>query len=390
MPICRCPSFRPLRTKSAYTLLTFSSVGLLALALSGCGGSSSSSSSGPTGTTTLAAHYTYTDLGAIGSTGTLPTGISNAGVITGHFNTTPNDQAFRHTGASPVTVADGLTPPPTILIGNQSVDAAGINNAGTVAGSFQVYSSSANQPPAVLDAFVYDTSFHDLGSLPLSITGISRAAATAINDNGTITGYDDFGDQDQTRAFRHTGTGPLTAADDLGTIAGYAHLTPAAINQVGTVAGTARASGNTAAGPLAQHLFIYDTSFHDLGVLPGFITSYATGINASGVVIGLSAGASGTHSFRHSGTGPLTAADDLGAGFVANAINTDGDVVGLVDVTASIVKVGGTVQSLAPLVTNLPAGFGLQNATAINDQGQIVGYTRNGGVAHAWLLTPAP
>lgn len=381
------------RKKLMRPLFALGSAGLLALALSGCGGSSSSSSSssssGSTGATTLAAHYIFTDLGSVGTGGTLPTGINNAGVITGVFSSSGSaaTQSFRHTGASPATLSDVLTLPASVLHANGSVQATSINAASTVAGTFDSNYSNTGNVAAIQDAFVYDTAFHDLGALPPgSFTGRSIAVAAAINDSGTVAGSDNFEDAGQVHAFRHTGTGPLTAADDLGSFGSYTSLIPSAINVAGTIAGNAMASSAGAGGNQAQHAFVYDSAFHDLGVLPGSITSEATGINASGVVIGVS----GAHSFRHSGTGPLTAADDLGTGFVAEAINANGDVVGLVNVTASIAKVGGTVQSLAPLVTNLPSGFGLQNATAINDAGQIVGYTRNNGVAEAWLLTPAP
>ena len=385
----RFSSLVPVRTRPLFVL---GALGLLGFALSGCGGSSSSSSGSSSGGTSPLAHYSYTDLGSVGTGGTMPTGINNAGVIAGVFSGVAT-QSFRHSGASPATLSDVITPPAGTLAPNRSVLASGVNAAGTVAGTFGGNYSNTGLVADIQDAFVYDATFHDLGALPppSGVTGRSVAAASAINDSGTLTGSDNFEDAGLIHAFRHTGTGPLTAADDLGSFGGYTALTPAAINGAGTVAGTARVEGNSAVpSALPQHVFVYDTAFHDLGVLPGFTTSYATGINAGGVVIGLSSGPGGTHSFRHSGTGPLTAADDLGAGFVANGINAAGDVVGLVNVTASRVKAGGTVESLAPLVTNLPAGFGLQIATAINDSGQIVGYTEIGGVAHAWLLTPAP
>lgn len=384
-----------LLSKSAFPLLALSS-SLLGLLLSGCGGSSSSSSPGITSDPIIGtplAHYTYTDLGFFGQTGTMPLGINQAGVITGLFNSGggPTIQSFRHTGASPATAADALTPPANLVAANRALEAAGINAVGTVAGAFDTDYSNTGTVATVQDAFVYDTAFHDLGALPPgSFTGVSRAAATAINDSGTVVGYDIFETPGQAHAFRHTGTGPLTAADDLGAFSGYPNVKPQAVNQSGTVAGTASNGGSTGVNTLVTHAFVYDTSYHDLGVLPGTTSSSAVGINAHGVVIGLCGGTAGYNSFRHSGTGPLVAADALGAGFAATAINTGGDVVGLVDVTASIARAGSPVQSLAPLVTNLPAGFGLQHATAINDAGQIVGYTEIGGGAHAWLLTPAP
>lgn len=378
--------------------------GLLALALSGCGGGGGGSST-LTGTVSLS-HFAYTDLGAIGSIGTHPTGISDAGVITGYFNTSNNgggpNQPFRHTGTAPVTVADALALPAGQSLGPNLVSVPNINAAGTVVGT--VYTNNTTSG-AVQDAFVYDTSFHDLGALPLTFSGRSVAAATAVNDAGTVVGYDEFSDQGVTHAFRHTGTGALTAADDLGTFGAYTSLGATAINQAGTLVGTATAGtemGTPTTSSPTQHAFVYDTTFHDLGTLPATTTSTATGINNGGLVIGYGQGAGALRSFRHAGTGPLTTADDLGqlpgvSGLAALAINSGGDVVGNAGIngglpTAFLLKSGGTLQSLSnpALVTNLPAGFGLQSATAINIQGQIVGYTVIGGTAHAWLLTPIP
>lgn len=343
-------------------------------------------------------HYSYLDLGSIGSTGTHPTGINDAGVITGYFNTSNNgggpNQPFRHTGTAPVVIADALVLPASVSLGAEPVTSSNINAAGTVVGT--VFTNNANSA-SVQDAFLYDTSFHNLGALPLAISGRSVASATAINDAGTSVGYDDFSDKGLTHAFRHTGTGSLTAADDLGDFGRYPHLRPSGINQTGVIVGIA-----TTADGQTQHAFIYDSDFHDLGTLPSCTTSVAAGINNSGVVIGSGVGSGVFHSFRHSGTGSLTAADDLGqlpssSGLAAIAVNSAGDVVGNAGInggkaTAFIFKAGAALQNLSDstLVTNLPAGFGLQIAAAINDKGQVVGYTNIGNTAHAWLLTPIP
>ena len=73
---------------------------------------------------------------------------------------------------------------------------------------------------------------------------------------------------------------------------------------------------------------------------------------------------------------------DLG-GFLAAAINDNGVIVG-----GPSIDTGGTVQNLNNLI---PAGSGyqIQNATAINDNGQIVANATNTvtGQTHALLLT---
>ena len=377
--------------------------------LSGCGGGGHfANPAAPTGGG-LTSHYRYTDLGLIGPGGTVPIGINDAGVITGYFNhnlygdgpilpvlpSNSTNPPFRHTGATPIVAADALALPAANA--GSSISVSGINASGTVVGSVDTVTTAS---AAVQDAFLYDTALHDLGSLPLAISGGSVASATAINDGGTVIGYDNFIDQESTHSFRHTGTGPLTAADDLGTFGSYQYVQALGINQAGVIVGTAMtADGHT------QHAFVYDSSFHDLGTLPGNNYSVAVGISRSGVVVGYGSIQNEFHSFRHAGTGPLTAADDMGqlpgsSGLDAAAINAGGDVVGQAGetggtATAFVLKAGRTLQGLtdSTLVPNLPAGVTLQIATGINTQGQVVGYTNVGGfqhIAHAWLLTPTP
>ena len=71
--------------------------------------------------------------------------------------------------------------------------------------------------------------------------------------------------------------------------------------------------------------------------------------------------------------------DRSGHDFLPAAINDNGVIVG-----GPSIYTGGTVQNLNTLI---PAGSGyqIQNATAINDNGQIVASTTNN---HALLLTP--
>lgn len=400
------PLFRPATgspRRQARRLALLAAPALLALALPGCGGGG-----GPTPpiqpVTPLlpVAHgqYAYADLGSA-SSGAYSTGISDAGVISGYFPPTGSSDSvrpFRHTGASPLSAADVLALPPGLPKGTRLNNLSGLNASGTIAGMV-----SSGSDATVADAFIYDTAFHDLGTLPLPISGRSFAAATAVSDSGTVVGYDGFDDQGTVHAFRHAGTGPLTAADDLGDFAGYPGLQPTAINSAGVVVGGAFANG-----VLIERAFVYDTGYHDLGLLPDCTTSFATAINRSGIVIGHGFNSQLLgHSFRHAGTGPLTAADDLGQlpgafGLTANAINAAGDVVGTAGQGGSeggdagkkafLLKTGGTLQNLSDraLVPNLPPGSTLQVATGINSQGQIIGHSNDTGATHVWLLTPAP
>jgi len=76
---------------------------------------------------------------------------------------------------------------------------------------------------------------------------------------------------------------------------------------------------------------------------------------------------------------------DLGSNFSPAAVNDSGVIVG-----GQFVDSNGTLQNLNNLI---PAGSGyqIQNATGVNDNGQIVANAADTatGQTHALLLTPA-
>ena len=122
----------------------------------------------------------------------------------------------------------------------------------------------------------------------------------------------------------------------------------------------------------------------DLGTLgtPGTVTfTQAVSINSTGQIAGtVLTGGGMSERFLYS-NGTLT---NLGS-FLAASINDNGVMVGGPSIDTS-----GTVQKLNTLI---PAGspYQIQNATAINDNGQIVAnatYTPT-GQTHSLLLTPA-
>ena len=122
-------------------------------------------------------------------------------------------------------------------------------------------------------------------------------------------------------------------------------------------------------------------------------------INAAGVVAGFSASPDGT---AHAVISRGSAITDLGgmSGYSltsAKAINAVGQVVGKADPQCSpcvtprawVWEPGGTI---TPLDSLIPAGSGwsLQDATGINDLGQIVGTGLHHGVQRAFVLTRPP
>jgi probable HAF family extracellular repeat protein len=119
----------------------------------------------------------------------------------------------------------------------------------------------------------------------------------------------------------------------------------------------------------------------DLGSFGGPQAS-AAAINNLGQVVGWAqTSTDADHGFLWS-NGKLS---DLGLNFFPAAINDNGAIVGGDEIDS-----GGTVQNLNDLI---PAGspYQIQNATAINDNGQIVAdaYDTATNQAHALLLTPS-
>ena len=113
----------------------------------------------------------------------------------------------------------------------------------------------------------------------------------------------------------------------------------------------------------------------DLGTLGGATFIQAISINNNGQIAG-TVFTGGTSEGFSSSNGTIT---NLG-GFLAASINDNGVMVGGPQIDS-----GGTVQNLNDLI---PAGSGyqIQDATAINDNGQIVANTTSN---HALLLTPS-
>ena len=119
-------------------------------------------------------------------------------------------------------------------------------------------------------------------------------------------------------------------------------------------------------------------------VLPtlGGVASSGTAISSNGQVVGTSQTSTGAEDGFLWSNGTMT---DLGSNFSPAAVNDSGVIVG-----GQFVYSNGTLQNLNNLI---PAGSGyqIQNATGINDNGQIVANATASGnpyQQHALLLTP--
>lgn len=226
--------------------------------------------------------------------------------------------------------------------------AHGINGSGRVVG----VSASGR----VRRAFRTDANGQlvDLGTL-----GGFWSWALGINDNGQVVGASAPLRVDVYHAYRTARDDPnatIAAADDLETRTETSSVTyrsyASAINSSGQVVG----AFDHDAAPHGDHMHAFRTAAGgkldtatNLGTLPGGLASHATAINCHGGVVGTATVDEGSwHAFVYEGSGPM---HDL--------------------------------NSLA----NVPTGWVLTEAVAINDSGHILANARNGTRMHAFLLT---
>jgi beta-lactam-binding protein with PASTA domain len=208
-------------------------------------------------------------------------------------------------------------------------------------------------PTAAQAAWLYDGSYHILGTLP----GATFAYPNKINNNDTLVGVSG------NLGFAHTGTGPILATDALPTLGGPSG-TANGINDNGVVVGGA---DTASAGSHAYYLVVGGFP-QDLGTISKdpLANSEAYGINniANDVVgesdIDIPAGSAWTspyHAVLWPSEGPPA------------------DLNLLLDPSLVVSQDCSTCWELL-------------NANAINDHGQIVGMGLYHGQRHAFLLTP--
>lgn len=330
----------------------------------------------------FSAAYTVTDLGVLtGYQDLTAAGLNNSGEVVGYAGTSQSTyyditglQAFAYSGGQLQAIA-----------GKDSV-AAGVNDAGQVAGS---YTAAAGLTGTETHAFV--TNNGTLVDLHDKVLGAGHdhelsefTLAHAISNGGQVAGEASGGNGGEPYAW----VLPPSASAATAIIAGESGQ-GFAVNKSGAVAGSA--GGVT----FSQAFLFQNGQVTQLGTLNGvpFANSGARGINDAGNVVGYSDapatpdGSVPTHAFLYTG-GQLRDLGTLGGATDSDAedINNGGVIVGNSGGKAFVYQ-NGAMQDLNGLIASVSGGT-LNDAVAVNDKGQIAVNGTVNGHTHAFLLTP--
>jgi probable HAF family extracellular repeat protein len=316
--------------------------------------------------------YWVTDLGTLGGSGsgsvtgppaTFPNRINNSGQIVG-YSYTSNEvyHAFLYSGGKMTDLG---------TLGGNSSRASGINNNRQIVGISHVSGSMSH-------AFLYTIlntggTMTDLQDTVDTLGGQQPGSSTAyaINNNGAIVGSSSGG------PFLYSGgTVTLLSFDP----SPYSR----SINDSGQVVG------------IGIHGGVLKYSGGTVDLPSGF---WPIAINNSGQIVGYGPAVTNeTQASLYAG-GTLTRLGTLPGGVSSNPcdINNNGQIVGFAttvgdagDSEHAFLYSGGNMTDLNSLIAS-NSGWMLKWATAINDNGCIVGYGTNAtGQSDAFLLTPIP
>jgi probable HAF family extracellular repeat protein len=301
-----------------------------------------------------ATFYRATNLGTLGWSSVTPYGINAAGQVTGMaLNADGKERAFLYSSGVMLDLGTLLDTPTAWSYG------FGINDAGQVTGTADGH------------AFLYSAgTMIDLGTLR-GDNAVSEGLA--INASGQVTGFSDSLDDWKFHAFLYS----EGFMNDLGSI-GDISSEGLGINASGQV------TGRYTDSQLGTRAFLYtDGTMRDLG-MPAGSSSLGRAINDHGQVTGYLTVDGHSHAFLYTG-GRVIDLGTLGGNYSFGwAINNAGVVVGSSTSASSVdsfafVYSDGAMWDLNTLIKP-SLGVTLQNATGINDAGQIV--------AGSYLLTP--
>lgn len=300
--------------------------------------------------------YTLGDLGTLGGSSAMATGLNDQGQAVGTMlDPYGYMHAFSSTGQLNSTASEA--------------EAAGINNAGQIAGT-QFFNAQA-----------YATVWNNGVA---STLGGAGSFALAIDNSGDVAGM--LVNNGQGNAFV-TQNGTVI---DLGTFDGGSWSSAYALNDQGQAAGY----GMIANGVFRGFIWTPGQGYTALGTLGGF-SSYAMAINSAGEVAGSSQIASCySHAFVSNGTSMTDLGTLGGVSSYAYGINDAGNVVGYSwtagnTTTDGFLQQGGVMFDINSLLIDAP-GWQVTALYGINNSNQVVGVGVLDGVEHAVLLTDPP
>lgn len=269
-------------------------------------------------------------------------------------------------------------------LGGTYSKAYGINNCGQVVGESSLSGTTPTHPFLWRDANGNLTSdageMKDLGTL-----GGSRGIAFDINASGLVVGNStiSLGEQHAFRWFDQDGDGVPDPGElmDLGLIPGYSTHSAFGVNDNGQIVGSAENSEVVASG------FIWNanTGFQVLATLNGITPSHGQSINNSSHIAGYAA--LSDRAFIFDGTTNITLGTFGGNRSIAYDINASGHAVGFATVDAggsswrAFKWNGSALENLGVLT-----GGGVSEAYSINSSGTVVGSSQvTGGARHAFM-----
>lgn len=281
------------------------------------------------------------------------------------------------------------------FVGHGSVSTAnGMNDSGQIVGARSYFIYNGIEGVLVTRAIsLQNNAVTILGSLGGGST--TNSSANGINAAGQIVGR-----SDTSAGTNHAVRWDSGVISDLGTLGGN-NSSASAINDAGKIVGSANLVDGT------QHAVLWDSgTIVDLGTLGGDANSFATAINNNGQIVGYST----ANGIQRAVLWENGAATDLTASWVnpnagggaqsssANAINNNGQAVGYILPTygsqLAMLWSGGTFTDLNTLLPPGGSSWILTEATAINDDGFIVGQgiyydsITHTSSTHAFLLSP--
>ena len=327
--------------------------------------------------------YSITDMGKLNTIRGGVTAINERGEVVGG-----DGHGFLWTGSEKI---DLRTLPPTGPEDDTTEIAYGINNREQIVGA------SGSFGPIFMSGLQFARGVLVEGRKARQLTEQDASFIPyAINDSGEIAGLNAY------RGFFYA-HGKLIPLGTLSRVPNGNRSLARAINQRGQVVGwsTVNHTRRSLYDWLPTHAFLWHRGadgnrLRDLGTLPGWVNSYANGINDQGEVIGAAAGVSNTPSGPEGVVptqaflwrdGRMTALPNLpGGNSSAFGINDSVEIVGSCDSRAVVWRLG----KITDLNTYLPPGSGwtLEEAQAINNRGQIAGTGTFHGQLHLFLLTP--